>query len=203
MSSFLDEEVPPVRPLSIGAIEELARVVLAQLAPEMLLAPRALDVLHLVDQELPRHGIHVLPASREELGDRHGATDPSGADDDDVDILVDEDTWAQLEAGGPGAYHARTTVCHEIGHALLHVPILRRRLLLTNGLARVRRGALKAYEDPEWQAWTFTGAILMPRTTIAMVAGSDVALTPETLSTTYEVSVKMARARLKQIRAAV
>lgn len=40
MISFLDEEVPPVRPLGVAAIEELGRCFLDQLAPEALVIPR-------------------------------------------------------------------------------------------------------------------------------------------------------------------
>lgn len=76
MSSFLDEEVPPVNPLGVAAIEELGRCFLDQLAPEMLATPQSLNVLELVDTRLPKFGIHVCPASREEIGNRDGATDP-------------------------------------------------------------------------------------------------------------------------------
>lgn len=198
MSSFLDEEVPPVNPLGVAAIEELGRCFLDQLAPEMLATPQPLNVLELVDTQLPKFGIHVCPASREEIGNRDGATDPSG--DGEITILVTEEVWEALEMAAPKSYYARTTVCHEIGHAILHVPVLRRRLLLNDVLARTQRANLKAYEDPEWQAWVFAGTILMPSVTLRMLQAECKRLTQEVVSNTFEVSAKMAESHLRRLK---
>ena len=199
MSSFLDEEVPPVNPLGVAAIEELGRCFLGQLAPEMLVTPQPLNVLGLVDTRLPKFGIHVCPASREEIGNRDGATDPSG--DGEIAILVTEEVWEALESAAPKSHYARTTVCHEIGHAILHVPVLRRRLLLNNDvLARTQRSNLKPYEDPEWQAWAFAGTVLMPSVTLRMVQAECKLLTPEIVSDTFEVSAKMAQSHLRRLK---
>ena len=198
MTDFLDEEVPPVQPLSVAALEEVGRVFLEQLAPEVLSTPQALNVIKLVDDVLPQFGVHVLPASREELGHRAGATDPKG--DREVDILVSEDVWDDLLKPAPRCYFARTTICHEIGHAVLHVPVLRRRLLLTDGLARVERRSLRAYEDPEWQAWTFAGCLLMPSPALRILSEFGEALTLDHVSSTFEVSLKMARSHLTRLK---
>ena len=198
MSSFLDEEVPPVRPLSITAIEELGRCFLDQLSPATLKKPQALDVLHLADRTLPQFGIHVCPASREEIGNRAGATDPQG--DGEICILVSEDVWDALEEPAPASHFARTTACHEIGHAVLHVPALRRRLLLKDALSRIQRRNLRAYEDPEWQAWMFAGAILMPSVTLRMLQGQHKSLTPDLVGQTYEISDKMAQSHLRRLK---
>jgi len=198
MSDFLDEKVPPVRPLSTAAIEELGRCVLEQLDPDVLKKPQPLDVLRLVDDRLPKFGIHVSPASREELGDRAGATDPQGRHE--IEILIGEEYWERLEEGGPPSYFAKTTVCHELGHGVLHVPVLRRRLLLTDCFARVERKAIKAYEDPEWQAWAFAGAILMPSVTLTMLKRRHNLLTAEVVAATYEVSTQMVNSHLKRLR---
>lgn len=198
MSSFLDEEVPPVNPLSTAALEEVGRCFLEQLAPGTLTGPQALDVLSLVDLILPKFGIHVYPATRAELGDRDGATDPGG--EEEVTILVSEEEWDALEGSAPRSHHARTTVCHEIGHAILHVPVLRRRLLLTDALARIKRQQLPAYMDPEWQAWTFAGAILMPSMTLRMLQSKGGRLVPEVVGAVYEVSSSMAARHLRRLK---
>ncbi|MHB1952324.1 MAG: ImmA/IrrE family metallo-endopeptidase [Sulfobacillus sp.] len=198
MRSFLDEEVPPVNPLSVAAIEELGRCFLDQLAPEMLVKPQPLDVLGLADTRLQKFGIHVYPASREEIGNRDGATNPKG--DGEVSILVAEEVWETLESAIPKCYYARSTVCHEIGHAILHVPVLRRRLLLNDALARTQRVRLRAYEDPEWQAWTFAGAILIPSATLRMLQAQQGPLTPELVSSTFEVSAGMAQSHLARLK---
>lgn len=198
MSSFLDEEVPPVNPLGVAAIEELGRCFLEQLAPETMASPQPLNVVELVDLRLPQFGIHVCPASREELGNRDGATDPQGQGE--ISILVAEDVWDLLDAPAPKSHYARSTVCHEIGHAILHVPVLRRRLLLNNALARTQRSNLKAYEDPEWQAWAFAGAILIPSVTLRALKARFNGLTPALVSTTYEVSESMAQSHLRRLK---
>lgn len=199
-SLLLDEEVPPVNPLSINIIEELGRCFLSQLAPDSLSKPQPLNVLELVDSKLPQFGIHVCPASREEIGDRHGATDPQGSSE--INILVDEKIWNALEAEAPRSHYAKTTVCHEVGHAVLHVPILRRKLLIRGGdvLARVQRRNLRAYEDPEWQAWMFAGAILMPSDTLHMLQEQHNKLEPGLVSKIYEVSEKMADSHLRKLK---
>ncbi len=198
MSSFLDEEVPPVRPLGVAAIEELGRCFLDQLAPEALAKPGPLNVLDLVDTRLPQFGVHVCPATREEIGNRDGATDPKGAEE--INILVSESVWDALESPAPKSHYTRTTVCHEIGHAILHVPVLRRRLLLNDALARIQRIRLRAYEDPEWQAWAFAGAILMPSATLRMLQMQSNRLTPELVGQTFEVSTSMAHSHLRRLK---
>lgn len=198
MSDFLEEKVPPVSPLSTVAVCELGRCVLDQLDPDVLEKPQPLDVLRLVDERLPKFGIHFCPATREELGDRAGATDPRGKDE--INILISEDCWDHLEEDVPLSYFSKTTVCHELGHAIVHVPVLRRRLLMTDCLSRVSRGSIKAYEDPEWQAWIFAGSILMPSITLKMLKHAGQPLTPEQVSSTFEVSKQMARSHLKRLR---
>jgi hypothetical protein len=198
MTSFLEEEVPPVNPLGIKAIEELGRCFLEQLAPETLQTPQPLQVSHLVDAVLPRFGMLVYPAEREELGHRDGATDPQG--DGEVVILVTEAVWDGLELAPPQSHYARTTVCHEIGHAVLHVPVLRRRLQVTDVLARMQRGKLPAYMDPEWQAWAFAGAILMPSVALKQLQAQHPTLTPQLVSQTFEVSLSMAASHLRRLK---
>jgi len=198
MSSFLDEEVPPVNPLSMAAIEELGRCFLGQLAPESLDAPQPLNVLELVETRLPEFGIHVYPASREEIGDRAGATDPNG--NGEITILLAEGVWDALVEPVPRSHYARSTACHEIGHAVLHVPVLRRKLLATEMLARTQRAKLRAYEDPEWQAWAFAGAILMPSATLRILEAERDDLTPGLVASTYEVSTEMAQSHLRRLK---
>lgn len=198
MSDFLDEEVPPVNPLSTATVEEIGRCFLDQLVPVTLSKPQPLDVLGLVDKCLPRFGIHVCPASREEIGDRHGATDPWGSEE--INILIDEKIWDDLELDVPNSHFAKTTVCHEIGHAVLHVPVLRRKLLIDKVLARIQRKRLRAYEDPEWQAWMFAGSILIPSVTLRMLQEQHNQLTADLVGNVYGVSSSMAQSHLQRLK---
>ena len=67
---------------------------------------------------------------------------------------------------------------HELAHAILHVPRIRRiralrleRILLS----RMRRAELKPYLDPEWQAFALGGCILAPREAISLLPGTALA----------------------------
>jgi len=61
----------------------------------------------------------------------------------------------------------RSTVAHEIKHCVKHVQILNYfKSICTDkdddNLYRREKSTIKPYEDPEWQAWFFAGALLMP-----------------------------------------
>jgi hypothetical protein len=71
-----------------------------------------------------------------------------------------------------GQKYLHSTLAHEVGHVMLHVPMLReacrnrifrQRKDEEGGMLLYRREpAVPAYLDPEWQAWRFTAALLMP-----------------------------------------
>lgn len=65
----------------------------------------------------------------------------------------------------------RSTLAHEVGHCLLHVPFLRARKVVRvfkqlkdeEGKIRLyREEPIPIYKNPEWQAHRFAGALLMP-----------------------------------------
>lgn len=67
------------------------------------------------------------------------------------------------EAAVVGVGRDRFTLCHELGHYILHGP-------KNISYPRAAR-TLKAYENPEWQANTFAGEILAPTT---MIVGMEI-----------------------------
>jgi Zn-dependent peptidase ImmA (M78 family) len=71
-------------------------------------------------------------------------------------IILREDVY---EGAIDGVPRDRFTIAHEIGHYILHKP---NRI----GLARSKEKP-KPYQDPEWQANTFAGELLLPRSVIA------------------------------------
>jgi hypothetical protein len=121
VSDFVEDCVR-VPPMGTAAIDAIAEAFLAELAPETLEAPRPLDLVRLVEERLEKHGIVVYPATVAELQDREGATRPS----DPVEILLAEHHWRALFQGGMRETFARSTLGHELGHAVLHVPSIRR-----------------------------------------------------------------------------
>lgn len=201
MSNFSTEEVFAMPGVSMAAIEQIGDQLLGVLYPEALEAPMQVDVLHVVENVLPKHGIHVTPVDPAELKDCEAATDPVGEPGDEIEILVAEPVWEGLLAGGRSANRARVTIMHEVGHAVLHVPVVRRRTaspfrdLL---LKRVQRGAIKPYRDPEWQAFALAGCVLAPRRTLEplVLLGHPVSA----LADTFGVSEKMLNSHLRRLR---
>jgi hypothetical protein len=196
-SPFGDEPVFSMPPVSKAILITLAEAFLDELAPEMLEAPCQLDLVRLIETDLQTSGIHVQPASVEELGDNLAVTDPSGMTD--INILLREDLWDELYQGGRRANRARATVAHELGHAILHVPIIRRRRSSPHSrhlLARVASGSVPTYMSSEWQAWMLGGCILAPLRTLKTVQHLD----PWTLAQTYGMSPAMMKAHLKRLR---
>lgn len=101
---------------------------------------------------------------------------------------------------------ARSTIGHECGHAFLHVPEFRakRKLLRSffgneNGMQLYRQEDIPAYQSPEWQAYRFSAALLMPEKMIheALKQGAS---TIEDLRNVFDVSVPFVRNRLKGLK---
>ncbi|WCS22787.1 ImmA/IrrE family metallo-endopeptidase [Methylobacterium sp. NMS14P] len=94
-------------------------------------------------QIAPGYDYDVL--DEDEMGDRHGQVEPHRRM-----LTLRTDVYERiLDHKG----RDRFTGCHEVGHAVLHGRTLNR---LAPGIRPAR------YCDPEWQANTFAGAILMP-----------------------------------------
>ena len=64
-------------------------------------------------------------------------------------MKIREDTYVGAISGSP---RDRFTLCHELGHFLLHTP----------ERVSFARGEVPAYMDPEWQANTFAAELMAP-----------------------------------------
>lgn len=194
MGDFVEDCVR-VPPMGTSQIETIAEAFLAELAPQALQAPQPLDLTRMIDDQLDARGIVVYPASDAELGDREGATRPS----DPIEVLLLDRLWTALFHGGKAESRARSTLAHELGHVVLHVPSIRRSLRYAPRgftLNRAERGEVRPFEDSEWQAHTFAGAILMPVTTMRMVHNA----TLHSLAAAYNVSEAFVRSRLRRLK---
>jgi Zn-dependent peptidase ImmA (M78 family) len=197
MSDLLHELVPRMPPLSMAVIEDLADKVRA----ELKIGDGPIDFIALIDHVLPDYGIFVYPASDFELKDMLGATIPE--DETTTTILIRKDLWHDLYVGGSQANMAKATLMHELSHAVLHVRVLRQRLRHveagTTTLNRVRRGDIRAYEDPEWQAWALAGCMLAPRKAVLSVISAG-RRTVGGLARHFDVSEGMMRSHLKRLK---
>ena len=193
MSNFFGETVIAMPPLSLEYLEALGETVVSTFQPEALLTAQPIKVREWIDDLLPRFGIHVMPASYEELGERVAVT--YAAADAESEILVSPWIYENL-ADEERPHFARSTVIHELAHAILHVPLLRNRSDGSGELTtRLDRRRLAEVSDPEWQAWALAGAILMPRRTIAMLPDRS----PRWVADVFFVSQKFAEVRLERL----
>lgn len=104
----------------------------------------ALEFVHLLAD-----GYRYEVVTIEDMGDNHGLTHYN-----DRLIQIREDVY---DGACNGVGRDRMTIAHEIGHAILH----------TDSLRSARDfGAIKRFEDPEWQAMAFAGHLLIPDTAI-------------------------------------
>jgi Zn-dependent peptidase ImmA (M78 family) len=193
MSDFFGETVFAMPPLSLEYLEALGETVVSTFQPEALFTPQPIKVREWIDDLLPRFGIHVMPASYEELGERVAVT--YAAAEAESEILVSPWIYENL-ADEERPHFARSTVIHELAHAILHVPLLRNRSDGSGELTtRLERRRLAEASDPEWQAWALAGAILMPRRTIAMLPDRS----PRWVADVFFVSQKFAEVRLERL----
>ncbi len=106
------------------------------------------DVIRFIEHKLPvfdpKLEFNIVPDK--ELPDAYAKAFP-GVHRIDVRESV-------YEAAASGVGRDRFTLCHELGHYILHGPE-------NISYPRVAR-KIKAYEDPEWQANTFAGELLAP-----------------------------------------
>lgn len=110
--------------------------------------------------------------THDEMGDRHGYTIPGTGE-----MYIRCDVY---DNACEGFGRDRMTIGHEFGHWYLHDDI---KLVLS----RVQPGVtIKPYNDSEWQANAFGGALLMP-------AGAIARMTPAEISSVYQVSYQAAQ----------
>jgi|GEM_PF-1268928 len=194
MTQLFAEDVIEVPPMSLRDVELRSAEVRQLLVSLTRCGGPALPWDELVDRHLPRAGLLFYPASSAELEDREAATDPSGSGS--ILILMQAKLYESLTDPGPGGNRARATAAHELGHAVLHVPYIRRQRGESRPLVRVTRSQLAPFRDPEWQAWAFAGCLLMPRASIHASRGMTLA----EAARAHGVSASFAQAHCARLR---
>ena len=115
-------------------------------------------------------------------------------DEDKIVVLLPDRTYASLERG---EFRARFTLPHELGHAVLHTELLvKLRAIPHHLLVLQRQEPHKWFEDSEWQANAFAGALLMPAVGLAHLEESQGDLTPTLVADVFSVSRESAGHRL-------
>lgn len=101
-------------------------------------------IAHFIEWILPKLGFdyEIVPVG--EMGNAYGVTHTSRKV-----MKIREDVYDGAVEGNP---RHRFTLCHELGHFLLHTP----------DRVSFARGEVPAYMNPEWQANTFAGELMAP-----------------------------------------
>lgn len=101
-------------------------------------------IVEFIEWCLPELGLDFEILDVCEMRDTYGLTNM-----DKNTLYIREDVYIGAKKGVP---RDRFTLCHELGHALLHTP----------DRVSFARGEIPAYRDPEWQANTFAGELMAP-----------------------------------------
>jgi len=191
-------QIPRVAPRTIAEIESLAEAVVRQYQPSALEQLIPFDVEGFFECELESltgisTDVRVLPKGLD------GYTDPgmrvcviSSLLYDNADDIV---KYRRL----------RSTIAHEIGHCLLHVPNASERNELKGRfendgnypIERYDPQDLRAFENPEWQAWRFASALLMPE--VCFRRAVRVGWKMSTIQNAFEVNPSFVESRKNQL----
>lgn len=156
-------KVPVVPGLSKMQIEAKATAILREIQPEVLLGNGPVEIEEFYEFYIPDYyGIKTHYTDLSPLGaDILGYTDASKK------LSYVDKTLSDSE-DAPIVRRFRATVGHEAGHCIYHVAVLNSfrsssMRAESEGLYRAEYAQVKPYENPEWQAWEFARAFLMPR----------------------------------------
>lgn len=114
-------------------------------------------------------------------------------DGDRVVLTLSDETYRGLRRGDG---RARFTFCHELGHAVLHVGLLRGMEVLPHLKGSLARGEYPIYYDTEWQANAFAGSILVPAATLHRMKSSGETISAAMIASTFQVSGSAAQTSL-------
>jgi len=201
MSNFWRTKVPIVAPLSRKQIEEDARVFLKKFS-SALKYPSSVDVEKIYEIILPKiiDGLNTGYVDLSKIGPNvMGYTDASKKVSY-VDIKLYE-----LSIERPRSVEARrfrATVAHEIGHCFYHIHQLETFKSFSGNedgvFLRAYRSEIPAYRDPEWQAWEYASALLMPSQHVftLLSQGKDI----YELAEIFDVNPAFVKARIKKLK---
>lgn len=130
-----------VSPMSRKSIREFAKEFRRLLGLEDVMY---FPIVRFIEWYLPQLGMNYEILTIAEMNDTYGLTNTKR----NV-LYIREDVYCGAIAGNP---RDRFTLCHELGHFLLHTP----------ERVSFARGNIPAYMNPEWQANVFAGELMAP-----------------------------------------
>lgn len=155
-------KIVAVNPKSGVLIDSIASRIIEAVNPQALSIPQAFDIESFFEFSMEEFSgvqadYRALPQGI------HGYTDTDTNVSTISSSLMDDPFQENF---------MRSTMAHEIGHAIMHVPEFKLKKALWRSvhdkehkepvLRLYRQEEVPLYMNPEWQAWRFAGAILMP-----------------------------------------
>lgn len=180
-------------------LDEIGEYLVRLTQPEVLSGGRAYDIESFVDLDLERIS-GICPDYTDLPPEIYGMTNPLKNE-----MLIQ----SELVESPHSLNFLRSTLAHEVGHCILHVPLLRE--ARKNHVFQQKKGEdgvhlyrkndqIPIYQNPEWQAWRLAGAILMPAgITRRLIQGYNL----DELAQHFVVSRKFVDYRLKSLKLAI
>jgi hypothetical protein len=183
-------------PRSGREIDNLALRIITNFQPGVLRKVSAFDVERFFECDL-EDLVEIDTDYRELPAGIHGYTD-SDTRECVVSLNLIEDPSQ--------SFYSRSTMSHEVGHAYIHVPEFQLKKSFLRSvhdtdhvsLRLYREVDIPLYRNPEWQAWRFAGALLMPEPMVRMAIGKGFSV--EDMSEVFRVNPAFVRTRLKALK---
>jgi hypothetical protein len=178
-------------------IDLLAMTLIRKHQPAVLQGTKAFDIHRFVDTKL-EDLTEITPIYSSELPfEIYGLTDSANKQ-----VIVQE----ELANDASSVNFFRSTLAHETGHCFMHVPQLQkinrtqifRQAKSDDGLHLYRKDNIPVYRNPEWQAWRFAGALLMPEAPLRVMLNDGAGLSD--IANHFEVNIPFLKARLNALK---
>lgn len=197
----MNHSVPLAKPRSGQEIDTLALCIVQAFQPEALKMPMPFEVERFFDCELKVHtGVEpdYQPLGRGLLG---------YTSIEEMRCIIST-TLADEAQDLVTKRILRATQAHEIGHCFLHVEEFRQAQSFLrfqhdekHGLLKLhKQEEIKVFRNPEWQAWRFAGALLMPECSVRLAIKGRWSV--PMMSRGFDVNPAFVRVRLDDLKIA-
>ena len=188
-----------VRGRSAEEIEEIANNIINEFQPEVFEPIQSFDVEAFFEFELKKF-TGLEPLYKNLPDELEGYTDVTNMECVISKKLAEHDEDQVIKR------RFRATQAHEIGHCVLHVRDTIRNLESeikflhdkASSFERYSPENIKAYQNPEWQAWRFASALLMPRRSVETLVERN--WTRRNMRTAFDVNPTFLNVRLRELK---
>jgi hypothetical protein len=190
--------VSKVRPRSSQEIENIACEVIKNFQPNALKMLTSFDVESFFEFELKKR-TDIEPDTKDYPDGIDGCTNF-----EEMKCYI---SLSLMEYGECSVTRRRlrATQAHEIGHCFLHAEDACRDMEFQQEFVNNKKSSLerydphdlKAYENPEWQAWRFASALLMPERCFRRAV--DINWTIKTIKRAFDVNPAFIDVRLREL----